>query len=272
MVKPDIKNYFVDEAGDLTLFNKRKQIVVGNEGSSSCFMVGMADIPRPDNVKQKLDELRQELLNDPYFRGVPSMQPEQKKTAICFHAKDDLPEVRREVFKLLPSFEARIIIAVRRKLPMAFYYQHLFKTKGEKFSENKIYDELISQIFKGKLHKADEHFVTFARRGKSERSAALREALNKSKEKFEAKWGTQTDKPVTIMSALPSHVAGLQVVDYYLWALQRMYERGEDRFFNLLAAQYRLIMDLDDTRNKPYGEWYSDSNPCTLEKIMLATS
>jgi hypothetical protein len=111
---PIIKHYFVDEAGDLTLFNKRKQIVVGNEGSSSCFMVGMADIPRPDDVKQKLDELRQELLNDPYFHGVPSMQPEQKKTAICFHAKDDLPEVRREVFKLLPSFEARIIIAVRR--------------------------------------------------------------------------------------------------------------------------------------------------------------
>jgi hypothetical protein len=127
---PIIKHYFVDEAGDLTLFNKRKQIVVGNEGSSSCFMVGMADILRPDDVKQKLDELRQELLNDPYFRAVPSMQPEQKKTAICFHAKDDLPEVRREVFKLLPSFEARIIIAVRRKLPMALRLSTSLQNKG----------------------------------------------------------------------------------------------------------------------------------------------
>jgi hypothetical protein len=46
-----------------------------------------------------------------------------------------------------------------------------------------------------------------------------------------------------------------------------MIERGEDRFFRLLAPDYRLIMDLDDTRNRPYGEWYSDANPLTLEKI-----
>ncbi len=58
------------------------------------------------------------------------------------------------------------------------------------------------------------------------------------------------------------------MIDYYLWALQRMYERGEARFFELLRPAYRLIMDLDDDRHKPYGEWYSDQNPLTLEKIM----
>jgi hypothetical protein len=26
-------------------------------------------------------------------------------------------------------------------------------------------------------------------------------------------------------------------------------------------------MDLDDTRNKPYGEWYSDSNMLALKKL-----
>jgi len=57
------------------------------------------------------------------------------------------------------------------------------------------------------------------------------------------------------------------VIDYYLWALQRLYERQEDRFFNLLACDYRLIIDLDDRRNKPQGEYYSDNNPFSLEKI-----
>ncbi|MEW5956517.1 MAG: hypothetical protein AB1801_02255 [Chloroflexota bacterium] len=60
---------------------------------------------------------------------------------------------------------------------------------------------------------------------------------------------------------------GLQVIDYYLWALQRLYEQGEERFFLLLAGDYRLIMDLDDKRNKPYGQWYSDSNPLRLDKL-----
>jgi len=46
-----------------------------------------------------------------------------------------------------------------------------------------------------------------------------------------------------------------------------MFERGEDRFFHLLATGYRLVMDLDDTRNKPYGEWYSASNPLEMKRI-----
>ncbi len=31
-------------------------------------------------------------------------------------------------------------------------------------------------------------------------------------------------------------------------------------------------MDLDDRRNKPYGEWYSDRSPLTLEKLRGARS
>jgi hypothetical protein len=46
-----------------------------------------------------------------------------------------------------------------------------------------------------------------------------------------------------------------------------MFERGEDRFFNLLKPGYRLVMDLDDTRKNPYGDWYSDSNPLEMKKI-----
>jgi hypothetical protein len=46
-----------------------------------------------------------------------------------------------------------------------------------------------------------------------------------------------------------------------------MYERGEDRFFDLLRPDYRLIMDLDDHRRKPYGEWYDSRNQLTLQKM-----
>ncbi len=51
-----------------------------------------------------------------------------------------------------------------------------------------------------------------------------------------------------------------------------MYEMGEDRFFEMLAPHYRLIMDLDDTRNKPYGEYYCDSNRLELRKIQPVAS
>jgi hypothetical protein len=49
-------------------------------------------------------------------------------------------------------------------------------------------------------------------------------------------------------------------------------ERREDRYFSAVASHFRLIMDLDDIRRKGYGEWYSDNNPLSLEKLMPITS
>ena len=97
---------------------------------------------------------------------------------------------------------------------------------------------------------------------------AMALAIQRAQANFEAKYGIASDKPTEIRSANPHEHGGLQVVDYYLWALQRMYERREARFFDLLRPSYRLIMDLDDTRSNEYGEWYTDDNPLTLEKIM----
>jgi hypothetical protein len=96
-----VANRFVDEAGDAVLFGKRSRVIVGCEGCSRFFILGCASMLDPDLIASELAKLRTELLADPYFRGVPSMQPERKRTALYFHAKDDLPEVRREVFSLL---------------------------------------------------------------------------------------------------------------------------------------------------------------------------
>ena len=254
----------MDEAGDLTLFDKRGRLIVGNEGVSKVFMVGMAHLANPSEIRKQLDALRTALLGDPYFKGVPSMQAEARKTAFCFHAKDDLPEVRREVFKLIATFGAKVQVAIRRKGELAREARALHR-HGMKLKPNSVYDYLVTSLFKRSLHKADENKIVFARRGKSARDLALSEAIGKAKRNFFYKTGIGADRPIGIRPAVPSESGGLQVVDYYLWALQRMYERGEDRFFNLLASDYRLIMDLDDTRNKACGEWYSDSNPLTLK-------
>ena len=80
-----VRNYFVDEAGDGTLFDQRGRIIVGTQGCSQYFILGLADVPGPDQLSRELEELG--LMADPYFRKVPSMQPEAKKTALAFHAK-----------------------------------------------------------------------------------------------------------------------------------------------------------------------------------------
>jgi hypothetical protein len=163
MLNNEKKYFYVDEAGDMTLFDKQGRIIVGQEGISNYFMVGTAQIADPTIVYNKLSALRNELLQDPYFKDVPSMQPENKKTAISFHAKDDLPEVRREVFKLIKTFNVKVIIAIKRKNLLAEYSKELFSSQGQKMKTYDIYDELVSRIFRNLIHKADNHRICFAR-------------------------------------------------------------------------------------------------------------
>lgn len=195
------------------------------------------------------------------------MQRSSGKTALCFHAKDDLPEVRREVFRLLPTFGIKVQVVIRRKDNLARIGRESFKQLGQKIHPDAIYDDLVKRLFKNLLHKADENRIVFALRNAAPRYHALEAAIQKARKNFQKKWNIHRENQTVIQSGRPHEFAGLQVVDYYLWALQRLYERKEDRFFNLLAKDYRLIMDLDDTRNRSYGEWYSDANPLTLEKI-----
>lgn len=85
---------------------------MGTEGCSRYFTLGLLDVADPVELQIQIDALRARLLADPYFPGVPSMQPEAGKTAIAFHAKDDLPEVRREVFALLRDMDGLRFFAV----------------------------------------------------------------------------------------------------------------------------------------------------------------
>jgi hypothetical protein len=263
-------HHFIDEAGDLSLFNKRKQIVIGGEGVSNYFMVGVAHVADPELLETRLASLRADLLADPLLNSAPSMNPERKKTACCFHAKDDLAEVRHAVFKVLTTSEIKVFVAIRNKRALAAQAQTMFRY-GQRVSENDIYDDLLMRLMKDRLHLAEQNQIVIARRGTKERKNALTEAIQKAQRKFQAKWGAQTYGPSVITTAHPSEAAGLQAVDYFLWALQRLYERDEERFFGALSHHYRLIMDLDDTRHRPYGEWYSEKNPLSLKKLKLVT-
>ena len=109
---PPVRHFFVDEAGDTTLFDRQGHPLVGTQGVSRTFMVGICELSDPKAADAQLAQLRAALLSDPYFRGVPSMAPTVRKTAWSFHAKDDIPEVRREVFKLISHFRPSVFVAM----------------------------------------------------------------------------------------------------------------------------------------------------------------
>lgn len=185
------RQYFVDEAGDGVLFNGKGKVLIGQEGCSRYFMLGILDVPNPDALKASLENLRSDLLNDPYFRKIPSMQPNQRKTAFAFYAKDDIPEVRRAVYTLLrQQADLRFFAVVRDKLGVL---REVKSYVHKRYHPNLLYDQLVSRLFKDRLHQDAEYTITFATRGSSDRTRALSDALNIARKRFEKKWEIRSE-------------------------------------------------------------------------------
>ena len=68
-----VTTWFVDEAGDPTLFGKGSKVVVATEGCSRFFIEGKLECSDVDALAADLDLLQAELLADPYLNGVPSL-------------------------------------------------------------------------------------------------------------------------------------------------------------------------------------------------------
>lgn len=260
-----LRYYFVDEAGDGTLFDHKGHVIVGQPGCSRYFMLGVLDIPRPVELDQALQELRARLMADAYFQNVPSMQEASGKTAVFFHAKDDLPEVRREVFSVLKSFDdLRFFAIVTDKLQVVQYVQAQNQVEPVyRYHPNELYDYLVRRQFRDRLHKDDAYEIHFAKRGSSDRTAALRDALQSARQRFFEKWGVASASPIQVIPNTPQNNACLQATDYFLWALQRLYEQGEDRYLTYLWQSFRLVQDIDDRRSARYGVYYTQKKPLT---------
>ena len=215
-----VPHYFVDEAGDPTLFTKRGGLLVGLPGCSRCFMMGSLHVETPGTLQSDLDQLRQRLLTDPYFQGVPSLQPERRKTAVAFHAKDDLAEIRKMVFDCLLKHDLRFHAVVCDKAAFINWVKNTNRqAAGYHYHPNKMYDALVKRLFRDYLHKHEAYQIFFAQRSSKERSKALTDALEDARQNFAKKWDIMGEGKIDIHVTTPARCVPLQAVDYFLWAL-----------------------------------------------------
>lgn len=263
-VRP-ICHYFVDEAGDGTLFDHRGRVIIGEPGCSRYFILGMLDVPQPDTLTLALERLRVALLSDSYLNTVPSMQPRLRKTARLFHAKDDIAEVRRDIFTLLRAqHDLRFYAIVTEKARVVEYVRSRNqKDSSYRYNPNELYDFLVRRLFVERLHRDEAYRIHFAKRGRSDRTIALQTALRAARQRFFEKWNITSDSPMMVIPTASDSNGCLQAADYFLWALQRFYELGEDRYLNYLWPSFRLVQDLDDCREAQYGMYYTQRKPLT---------
>jgi hypothetical protein len=285
---PTVQQLFVDEAGTPTLFHERGKVIVDTFGCSRFFILGKLEVENPAALAAKLTALRLQMLADPMFAGTESFRPERRKTAVTFHAKDDLPEVRYRVFDLLRQCgdQLRFYAVVCDKLKL--HESEAAKRAaqpGYRFNENSVYDFLMRELF-GKFHRlADRYEVCVARRGNSTRNDAIKTALAHAEADFERKFGFRRSQPDAWTVIVEPSIVNpcLQAVDYFVWALQRFYEIKwnaatkqpqldsksglvirEDRFLNAMWPQVGEIHDLHF--GPAHGTFFTVKNPLKLEE------
>jgi hypothetical protein len=196
------------------------------------------------------------------------MQPEARKTALFFHAKDDIPEVRHRVFSLLIGQDIRFLAEVKSMANVLEYVRGRNQIDTTyRYHPNELYDHMVRRLLRNKLHTEECYRIVFARRGQSDRAKALREAIDAARQRFTAKYGLDVEPKIETHSGRPEEHGGLQAVDYFLWALQRLYERGEERYLAFLWPKVSLVHDIDDTTNSRYGEYYTRKKPLIAASI-----
>src|SRR5437762_2259307 len=107
---------FLDEAGDTTFYGKGKIPLLGTNGVSNYFLLGMLTFSTPLNaIRSKVIELQNLIGTDPYLVNIPSIQKKKSYAGYFLHAKDDVPEVRKVAFELIKSIDCHFDAVVGRK-------------------------------------------------------------------------------------------------------------------------------------------------------------
>ena len=195
------------------------------------------------------------------------MQPGRGKTAVAFHTKDDVAEVRREVFKVPMGLDLRFYAVVRRKAALLDYVrQRNEREEGYRYHGDELYDTLVEELFRRFRPFADRLQICFAKRGSKSRTHAFRSAIEKAEARFETQHGIRRSAEVVIVASTPPENAGLQAVDHFLCALQRYYERDESRYIELIWDKVVEVEDMDRIEGGRQGVIYNKKRPLITDQ------
>jgi hypothetical protein len=225
--------FFIDEAGDPTFYNRKGKLIVGSEGCSSRLILGFIRVKSdPTEMRQKLQALHQEILNDPYFQQLPSFT----QTSLALHASKDAPEIRYLVFKLIRELNFRAVFVVSQK------DEKLFR-KRYHANADEYYDDLVSRLLQNSLHRYERNHICIAFRGSKTRQEPLETAVKLARQRFQDLHQVDRKTEVFVEVQSPKGEPCLSVIDYVGWALQRAYT-GDMKYYRLIEDKVSFISEL----------------------------
>jgi hypothetical protein len=260
---------FLDEAGDTSFYGRGGVPIFGENGVSNCFILGMVSFNEDiGTIRNKIFEFQSTIQKSSYYASVPSVKKRVEKGGFYFHAKDDLPELKKEFYDFIKGINCSFEAVVGRKIVK------LYETKHNGRS-SEFYADLLSHLIKDKLKKHPRLVLNIASRESSTSYQNLQSSLEKSVAQFFVSNPTVMEIETNVeFNVQPfSKEPLLSVADYFCWSIQRVFEKGETRFYDYLIDQIPLVVDLYDRDNYDKDKnIYTPKNPLTYINKMSPQS
>ena len=239
---PQVQKYhhFLDEAGDTTFFGEGKICILGSEGVSNYFILGKVQFnSKLEVIRKQIIALENEIQTNAYYWVGSVKKKIAQAGKFYFHATDDIPEVRKLFFDLIKSIDCGFEAVVAKKDVSKF-------TQSYKESDKEFYAHLLSHLLHKKLEDDScKHIFIVSQRGNTTRLANLENGLRKAIEILKTENPKAVQKSEVIFDVMnQKHEPLLNLADYICWAVQRKYEKGEERFFNYISEKIISVIDI----------------------------
>lgn len=253
---------FIDEVGDTTFYGKGKQLILGSGGVSLVFGMVITKFGGSlAGIREQIVALQNQVSHDPLLNTIPSVSKRINRGGFFFHASKDSDDVRAIFLRYLRNLNCEAEIVIARKKPSLFINKH----NG---NDDEFYADALSHLIKGRLKQPRHMVFNIAERGSSTRSKILETALSKAIGRAKKRWGeTELQSTIVFNVQSPSSEPLLAVPDYLGWAVQRVFERGQVRYYDYLREKIRLVIDLYDSEKYEGNRNYYDHqrNPLTAK-------
>ena len=234
--QPKKYHHFLDEAGDTTFFGKGGIPVIGNEGVSNYFSIGLCCFNEAlQPIRNRMLSLESEVATSPYYKVGSVVKKIEQTGKFYFHATDDIPEVRKMFFDFIMSVDFSFEMVITRKDIEKFVKKH-------NRSDKELYTDLLAHLLHSKMQIDGKHIFIVSQRGNTTRQARLQMALSKATSILKGQVGRTINKGEIILDVVnQKNEPLLNFTDYLCWAVQRKYEKQEERFFEYVKSKIKQI-------------------------------
>ena len=253
-VRIDYKHNYLAHTGDTAFYGKGKKIILGQKGVSNCFGIGIVEFNKPEkNIRLEIEKLQRQITHDKYLNSIKSVKKRIDEGQFYFHACDDPPEIRMLFYKFIKKLDLDFKFVISHKVLKIFRNIYIK-------NEINFYADLLSQLFSSDFDRDINIILNFSNRGNSQDTSSIKMGLSYAKRLFEyyhKDFEVKTKYCLNIVNNKQEPL--LSVVDYLCWAMSRVYEKGDKRYYDYLK-KYKpsLIIEMYDKNNDYKNKYFSN--------------